>query len=218
LEAEAKLTDALRHVAESEIRVTRLADESRVLTTDTEAMRLAREQAELELVEAQARAAAVTATVAELEDGMQARRAAELDRLTRVVTAHRALIVHVVRETIQNEVDRARRKGSPENVLRWVGTFYQNSVDIYAERFLPIVMTLLAWKGSADNPHDVAKALAVSHCEESERQLRALAEETPPEQFHTELERMITRWEQERPDKAADKVLHDELQYIASYE
>jgi hypothetical protein len=158
-----------------------------------------------------------TTRATELESDLQKRKDAELDRLTRVVAAHRGLIVHAVQRLLRPEVDRARRRqATPEQLRKWVDAFYVTHRDVCADEFYPAVMTHLAWKRSDDDPREVARAMAEAHCDDSVRQLQTVLDGSDPEEFHATLERMLIRWEQERPTQLADKVLHDEVSYIRS--
>lgn len=177
-------------------------------TADARAQRDAAEQRATDATQARAAAEATA----------QAQKAAELDRLTQVMTAHRALLVQAVKEQLVVEVDRARRRqATPEQFTRWLESFYQQNRDVYAEKLYPIALTVLAWKRSTEDPHAVAGAWAQAHCETSQQQLRTVLEESSPEAFHVSLDRLLTRWEQERPQQVADQVLHDEITYIRNY-
>lgn len=173
-------------------------------------------QRALETVQSDAAQASVKA--GELAASLEARKNAELDRLTRVVTAYRTQIVDVVQRILKPEIDRARRKQlSPDTLRKWADAFYQTHVDVCADALYPVVLSPLAWKGSDDDPRTVAETLATEHCQDSLRQLNAVIDGSTPEDFHAELERLLLRWEQERPQKLADKVLQDEISFIRSY-
>lgn len=156
----------------------------------------------------------------ELETRLQQRRDQELDRLTRVVSAHRTLIVHAVQRLLRPEVDRARRRqGTPEQLRKWMDAFYITHREVCADEFYPAVLTHLAWKRADDDPRVVARAMAEAHCSESERELRAVLDGTDdPQDLHVTLERVLSRWEQERPQAAADGLLRDELTYIRTFQ
>jgi HK97 family phage portal protein len=164
--------------------------------------------------------AAFTTRATELETDLQKRKDAELDRLTRVVAAHRGLIVHAVQRLLRPEVDRARRRqATPEQLRKWVDAFYVTHRDVCADEFYPAVMTHLAWKRSDEDPRTVARAMAEAHCAQSERELLAVLDGTDdPQDLHVALERVLGRWEQDRPQTAADGLLHDELTYIATFQ
>lgn len=199
------------------------AEKAAVLADAQEARRMLAERevilerAERELREATAHVTETRAQVAELDTRLQARKADEIDRLTRVVAAHRALIVDVVTRLLRPEVDRARRRQvTPESLRKWVEAFYQTHRDVCADALYPAVLTHLAWKRSDEDPRSVARALAETHCAQSESQLLALLTRAEPDEFHGELEKLLLRWEQERPAAVADSILADEIRYIGS--
>jgi hypothetical protein len=103
---------------------------------------------------------------------------------------------------------------TPDALRKWAEAFYQTHRDVCAEAFYPAVVTHLAWKRSDEDPRVVARALATSHCESSERDLDAVVTRSEPEEFHAALEAVLVRWERERPGAVADTLLADEVQYI----
>ena len=160
---------------------------------------------------------AVQAAADAFKGELQSRKESELDRLTRVVAAHRVGLVDVVQRMLKPELHRARTKQStPESLRKWADAFYQTHRDVCAEALYPAVLIHLEWKRSDENARDVAKALADAHCEESETQIRQLIVRSEPEEFHANLEQMLLRWEAERPMVLADKILQDEITYIRS--
>jgi HK97 family phage portal protein len=225
LRAQADLEAARQTLAQTEERAEALTVESRAAGAESAQAKAAREQAERQAAESREQAEqASAATVAEREARTAAeadakdRKDAELDRLTRVVSAHRALLVDVMTRLIRPEVDRARRRqATPDNLRKWADAFYQTHREVCAEALYPAMLTHLAWKRSDDDPHAAARVIADAHCDESERQLRSVIDGSDPEEFHTSLERLLARWEQERPQLVADKVLNDEIQHIRSY-
>jgi len=185
----------------------RALSEQTVMVTEAQ-----RSQVESERLAAESRAQAETTSAA-----LEARKADEIDRLSRVVAAHRALIVDVVARLLRPEVDRARRRQvTPESLRKWAEAFYQTHRDVCAEALYPAVLTHLAWKRSDEDPRTVARALAESHCALSERQLEAVLTGAEPDEFHGALEQLLLRWEQERPSAVADAILADEILYIGS--
>ena len=178
---------------------------------------VALETAQLAQVEAERLAGEARAQAETLTASLAVRKADELDRLTRVVAAHRALIVDVVGRVLRPEVDRARRRQvTPESLRKWAEAFYQTHRDVCADALYPAVLTHLAWKRSEEDPRTVARALAEAHCAQSEGQLAALVTRAEPDEFHGELEQLLLRWEQERPSAVADTILADEIRYIGS--
>lgn len=226
-----QVTDATTRLRDAETRAADAAYETataqaaaRAEVAAAEAVLAARETALADAERARdaaARSAADLTTRADaLAATLQARKETELDRLTRVVAAHRALLVHAVEGLLIPEVDRARkRQATPESLRKWVDAFYVTHRDVCAAELYPAVLTHLAWKRSDDDPRVVARALADAHCDQSVRDLRAVLDGTDgPDDFHVVLERVLTRWEQERPHAVADGVLADELTYIRAFQ
>lgn len=198
--------------------------------SETDSVRAAVEAAQKELaaretalVDAQraldastAEAVAAQKRAEQLEAAIQERRDAEADRLTRVLSAHRALVSDALGRVLRPEISRARRNHPDFRV--WMDAFYDIHQRAVAEALIPVAGALLAWKGSDDSPQMYADQLAAEHCAESKRQLSAALEvsETKDE-FSATLDAMLTRWEMERPHKLADKVLQHEVDYIRSY-
>lgn len=223
-DAQTQLTAALAQATQDSARADASAEERAAALVDVQQARqtlterdVALGQAQRAAVDAEALAAATRAQVDALDTSLTERRAAELDRLTRVVSAHRALIVDVVVRMIRPEVDRARRRqGTPESLRKWAEAFYQTHRDVCADLLYPTVLTHLAWKRSDEDPHMAARTLAEAHCAASERQLETVLTGAEPEEFHAALEQLLLRWEQERPGALADTILADEIHYIRS--
>jgi HK97 family phage portal protein len=215
-EAEARAEASTQQSADVQAAAHAEAEAARSLLAAREA---ALRDAQHALETATGEAATISTRAATLESSLQARKETELDRLTRVVAAHRTLIVHAVQRLLKPEVDRARRhQATPEGLRKWAEAFYYTHRDVCAEDFYPAVLTHLAWKRSDENPRDVARDLAEAHCAQSERDLRAVIDGADAEDFHAALQKVLTRWEQERPTAMADQVLHDELTYIRSFQ
>jgi HK97 family phage portal protein len=218
------LAEALTQANQASALVDTLGSERAAAVAEAEEARQALATRELALAEAQkavSLAAALSASTRAQADALDAslteRKAAERDRLTRVVVAHRALIVDVVGRMLRPEMDRARRRqGTPESLRKWAQAFYQTHRDVCAEALYPAVLTHLAWKRSDEDPRVVARSMAEAHCAFSERQLETVLTGAEPEDFHAALEQLLLRWEQERPNAAADSLLADEIRYIGS--
>jgi len=227
---EAKVRDAEVRVQAAEAQLRDADTRSEVLRqeaqTEAETARRALSDRERELGAARTALESATATVearaveaAALEAHLETRKQAELDRLTRVMSAHRALIVHAVQRLLKPEVERARRRqATPDTLRKWADAFYVTHRDVCADELYPAVLTSLAWQRSADDPHDVARQLAEAHCAQSEHELRAVLDGTDNvDEFHVVLERVLTKWEQDRPNAMADQVLQQEIAYVSSY-
>lgn len=158
--------------------------------------------------EAQARTAAETTT--------QTQRQAELARLTNTLSAHRGLIVDAMGRMVRREAEKARRhQATPEKLRSWIDAFYVTHEDTCVEALLPAVRVHLAWTQSADDADTVTRTLVREHIRESVRQLRAAAHD--PDDLHVSLERMLQRWEADRPAAVADRILREEIEHVRTY-
>lgn len=161
-------------------------------------------------------AAAAQAKARELEADIAARREAEVARLTNVLAAHRALVVDAVGRFLRPEITRARRNHPDFKV--WMEAFYDIHQRAVAEALLPVANAILAWRGSSESAEALSEQMAAEHCAESKRQMQAALDASEhKDEFRATLDAMLTRWETERPQRLADKVLNDEVHYIRSY-
>jgi HK97 family phage portal protein len=184
--------------AERELAIGRAAESD---TAAAAALR-AKELADTALAEAQAR--------------VTTQRDAEAQRLTAMLTAHRALIVHAVGRVVRRETDRARRhQASAEKLRQWMQSFYVTHEDDCVDELRPVVRAHLAWKQSSEDVDTVTLALVREHIAESQRQLRAVVD-GEPEDLHSNLERMLLKWEQQRPEALADRVLEKDIHHVRS--
>jgi HK97 family phage portal protein len=198
--AEREIEATARAVAEQE------ATRQREAAADAEAARVALE----------ARAAALEAENVAADSALRTQRQAELERLTRSIGAHRALIAEAMGRMIRREVEKARRQqASPDKLRKWLETFDILHVDVCVDALLPAVRTHLAWTKSADDPMTMTTALVSAHIAEFTRQLRAVCD-SPAEEYHALLERTLQRWEAEQADRVADQILREEIDYVRS--
>jgi hypothetical protein len=182
------------------------ATRQREAAADAEAARVALE----------ARAAALEAENVAADSALRTQRQAELERLTRSIGAHRALIAEAMGRMIRREVEKARRQqASPDKLRKWLETFDILHVDVCVDALLPAVRTHLAWTKSADDPMTMTTALVSAHIAEFTRQLRAVCD-SPAEEYHALLERTLQRWEAEQADRVADQILREEIDYVRS--
>jgi uncharacterized protein (DUF3084 family) len=145
------------------------------------------------------------------------RRQAEVAKLTSMIAVHRGLFVHAMERMIRRETENARRRqATPQKLRTWLEAFYVTHEEHCTDALVPAIAAHLAWRGSSDAPLDVAGRYAREHVEESTRQLRAILDGTDPDEFHVELERTLRRWEQDRPNVIADRILREEIEHVRS--
>ena len=192
------------------------AAQAAVAAQATEAARAVELSARLE-AERSARLADADSMTA-MEAAALARRRDEYARMTNVVTAHRALIADVARRLVERETERARsRQQDPDKLRGWVETFYLTFEDAFTEALVPALRVHLAWKQSTDDPRTAARTIAKAHCEESVRQLRAIAGAVG-EDFDVAVAHVLKVWERDRPEQLADALLKDEIAHLQAME
>jgi len=172
-------------------------------------------QAERDAATAQAQEAATalaTRTV-QAQAEVAAAHAEESDRVAAVVSAHRALVVDIMRRMIERECDRARRaQTTPEKLAQFLGTFYEGHEDLCRTALLPAVRVHLAWIRSSEDPVAVTRRLARQHVEESTRQIRTVLDGDADE-MSVSLNSLLRRWETERVSVIADALMEREIDH-----
>lgn len=152
--------------------------------------------------------AAQAASSATLEQMRQA----YADKVTAVTTAHRALMADAMRRVLAKETDRARRhQATPQKLRAWMGTFYQEHVETIADVLRPVIAAQLAWRQSDADPVALATAIATAHCETSQEQLRMVA---AVEDFSASFEKLLQRWEANRPEAVADQFMQEGVSHV----
>ncbi len=147
---------------------------------------------------------------------MQELLAAHGSRMTSLLAAVRALVVEAMGRIIRRETEKARRNQlTPEKLRHWAESFYVLHEDTCCEILQPAVRAHLALIGSSDDPAVYAQALVKEHIAESRKQLGAAADAEPSE-FQIVLARMLNRWETQRADAMADRLLTEGVGHVRS--
>lgn len=156
-----------------------------------------------------AKAAQTVAEQAQLatESRVQSRDAA-------LLAASRALVIEAMGVLVRRECAQAKAKqATPEKLRSWLSGFGVVHQPLCVERLLPSLRLHMVLVGSDADPSLAAETMAREHIAEFERHLRAVLE-SEPEEFHGELDRMLTRWETERPDAVADRMLVEGIRHV----
>jgi HK97 family phage portal protein len=156
---------------------------------------------------------AAALVLAEAERATVTRAKADTDtRLQAFVAAQRALIVDALERLLQREADRARKaQATPEKLRAWVESFYQTHAETCRSVLRPVV---LAWAPCAGaNPDAVLAELVQSHIDTSRRDLRLAADTEDPDELAANLARVLRRWETERADAVADRLIAEGDRY-----
>jgi HK97 family phage portal protein len=162
-----------------------------------------------------AKAAAEAAHLADKET-MEQRRHDYADRVTNALTAHRAVVVDALGRLVRRETEKARRNQvTPQKLRAWSDGFYSLHRETCEDALEPVIRVHLALSGSAADPREVTKAIVRDHVAHSQAQLRAVVDGEPDEMPQT-LERVLSRWESERPGALADRLLKEGVEYVRS--
>jgi len=132
------------------------------------------------------------------------------DRLTETQQAIRGTVVDAANRLIAKETERARKaQGTPEKLAKWVETFYPIHEDFCRVALKPAVRALLIAHG-IDTPVDrMLDRIVLTHVSESSRQLQGVLMDTDIESLAPALERVLRRWEAERAEALADRILKE---------
>lgn len=130
-----------------------------------------------------------------------------------IVATHRDLVLSAMAPLIWKETDRARKnKGSPAKLKAWAESFYRLHEESCVDALRPVMKTHLVFMGSTQDADTYTRALIRPELEAAHAQIKALAGASS-EDFQISIERVLTRWEQERPAAIADRILQDEIAY-----
>lgn len=163
---------------------------------------------------------------AALTDAERARVAAELERdeirradvegMSAVVAAHRALVCDVVRRMLDREMERARRaQASTEKMRQHLSSFYDGFADLMHAALLPAIRVHLAFIRSVEDPSEATRRVVHDHIETSRRQIVTVLDGDADE-LAASLAGLFHRWEQDRVTMIADRLMEEELRYARS--
>ena len=226
-EAELLAEDKRREIEQAQAQI--MAAEARI-EAETARAATAEQQAETVRAEVAAAERELAAFAAELEaverardalreaaeqkdEALRLQRSAEQALVASVMSAHRALIVDAMGRMVRRETEKARRhQATPEKLRAWIEVFYPTHEETCVDALRPAIRAHLAWQQSIEDVETVTLGLVREHIAESVKQLRAVVA-LVPEEIPQNLERMLMRWEQQRPDRLADRILQKEIDH-----
>lgn len=166
------------------------------------------------VVELESRVAETEGIALRAQQHLEGERASRIERMTATIAAHRGLIADVLGRMTRRQAQQARAKqATPEKLRRWLASVVSVEAPICHEALLPSIRVRLAAKGSTEDPVRVTTALVAEHLSAFESLMRGVLDE-PVEDFHAELERVLVRWETERPATVADALLEEEVRHV----
>jgi hypothetical protein len=223
--AEAKLAETRAALAAAK-------DAEVIIGTRVAELEQSRDAALSALMEAETKAQAAAAEVQRvLEDKaayattasatLEAQRDKERRRLTSVLAAHRGLVLKAMERMIRRETYHARRhRSSPDKLQKRSEAFYDVQFESdFVDEMTPALAVCLAWCHSpeAEAPAEVARGYVREHISESLRQLRAVVDGTTADDFHQVLERTLDKWETERANILADRILRQQIEELHAF-
>jgi HK97 family phage portal protein len=206
---EADATSAASAVVEAQRAAEAATVQLAKVTADAEA-------ASQRLAEETARAQTAEAAQQDHLQALRAERAAHASQMQALITANRDLVADAMARLIWKETERARRNaGSPTKFKAWAEGYYLLLEETYIDALRPAMRTHLATIGSMDDVDPYTRAKIHPQLVAALEQIRAVAN-GDPEEFPEAVERLLTRWERERPAAIADLVLQEEVTYVRS--
>lgn len=143
-------------------------------------------------------------------------REAHMERLQHVAAANRDVWCDAVGRIVRVEVDRARRnQGTPAKLKAWAEAFSLQQEERYLDALRPLTHGHLVFIGSDEDADTYTRRLIAAQWQEAVAQLRMIAD-GDPEDYSVSLERLLTKWERERPAAVAGRVFHEEMTYVRS--
>ncbi len=131
-------------------------------------------------------------------------------RMTEIQQAVRGTVVDAANRLIAKETERARKaQGSPQKLGAWIETFYPLHEDFCRVALKPAVRAVLVSKGSEASVDRVLDLIVLAHVSESSRQLQSVIQDSDLESLGPALERVLRRWESERAEALADRILKE---------
>lgn len=193
--------------------VIELRAQVQTLTTDGAALMVALTNAKEQLGRLEETQAEAKRKADVLDQQLRAHAAALLtleQRHAQTPIAVRGVLIDAVqRGMVNREIDRARKQMTPDKLAKWIESFYPMHEDVCRTIMRPAVK---AWLISAG--HDIAVDLVLdrvipAYIGESTRTLRGLLAEHDMESLPPALERVLRRWESERAEALADRILKE---------
>jgi len=118
--------------------------------------------------------------------------------------------VDAANRLIAKEAERARKsQGSPQKLGAWVETFYPIHEDFCRVALKPAVRAMLIAQGVDADLDRVLDRIVLAHISESSRQLQGVLQDSDIESLPPTLERLMRRWESERAEALADRILKE---------
>lgn len=214
--AEARAIDAAAARVESEARLAAVIAESEAESVmGREQLAAATDRASALEAQAEALQAQAAEQVRAAEQALADARHAIKTRDASLLAASRGLVVEAMGVLVRRETAQARSKqATPQKLRTWLAGMAVLHEPVCVERLTGPVRLHLALTNRTEDAEQVAAQMAAVHLAEFRRQVEAVLE-VDVDEFHVALERMLTRWESERPSAVADALLVEGIRHVA---
>jgi HK97 family phage portal protein len=216
---EATEAERVAQMAEAAASEAKAQDAHRVATEATEKLRQATADAEAARQRLEAETALVEAERVEkaaLLAQMETQRQAHAARQQAVLSARRDQLLDTLSRQVRVEADRARRnQATPAKIIAWAEGFYIQREEQLLDALRPDMRSHLVFIDSTEDVDTYTRRLIAPQLLAAVQQIRTIAE-GDSEDFAASLERLLTKWELERPVQIADRVFQEEMTYVRS--
>ncbi len=165
-----------------------------------------------DLVDAQvAPKPAPQAPAANSEPVGQLARAKDPEAEAKVIAAHRAMIIEAVGRMTRREAQAARRaaKKGAVGLRKWSEEFYPKQATIMRDHLMPSVSAHLTYVAATTGAQGFTAQLVDEYVARSVAEIEAL----PSEEMENAVDRLVSRWEIQRPPEVADALMTEELSH-----
>jgi hypothetical protein len=162
---------------------------------------------------------AAEAAIRAKDEALAAVKQAVITHRQKQIPENRNVIEIAYAKVVRLERDRAmRNSGTPAKLRAWAEGFYlPHAHEAYAvETALPLMRQHLTFIDSEQDAEVYTRGIVQPDLRTAKAQILAVAD-GDPEEFNVSLERLLTRWERDRPAAVADAILLEEVTYVPSF-
>jgi hypothetical protein len=141
----------------------------------------------------------------------QLARAKDPEAAAKVIAAHRAMIIEAVGRMTRREAQAARRaaKKGAVGLRKWSEEFYPKQATIMRDHLMPSVAAHLTYVAATTGAQGFTAQLVEDYVARSVAEIEAL----PSEEMENAVDRLVSRWEIQRPPEVADALMMEELSH-----
>jgi HK97 family phage portal protein len=144
-------------------------------------------------------------------NGNENRPRSDPEAAAKVIAAHRAMIIEAVGRMTRREAQAARRaaKKGAVGLRKWSEEFYPKQATIMRDHLMPSVSAHLTYVAATTGAQGFTAQLVDEYVARSVAEIEAL----PSEEMENAVDRLVSRWEIQRPPEVADALMTEELSH-----